>query len=154
MIEIEHRQGGCGRLCEDVLSTLPEWFGIAESNAAYAADAETLPVFVAREGGADAGLMILKAHFATTLEIHFLAVRRDLRGRGLGRALARAAAAEAQRDGRHMLTVKTRGPSAPYAPYEETRAFYEACGFMPLEEFTEIWGPENPCLVMAKPLVG
>jgi hypothetical protein len=46
--------------------------------------------------------------------------------------------------------VKTRGPSLPYEPYERTRAFYLAMGFTPLEEFTEIWGPENPCLFMVK----
>jgi len=46
--------------------------------------------------------------------------------------------------------VKTRGPSAPDEPYGRTRAFYRAMGFAALEEFTEIWGPENPALLMAK----
>jgi GNAT superfamily N-acetyltransferase len=148
MIEVSVRPGGCGRLCADVLETLPEWFGLPASNAAYANEAETLPTWVARHDGADAALMILKAHFATNLEIHLLAVRRDLRGHGLGRALVDAAAAEARREGRPFLTVKTRGPSIPYQPYEETRAFYQACGFLPLEEIVEIWGPENPALLM------
>jgi hypothetical protein len=34
--------------------------------------------------------------------------------------------------------------------YRETRAFYRARGFIGVEEFTEIWGPENPALLMAK----
>jgi GNAT superfamily N-acetyltransferase len=153
MIRTSLRQSGCGALCAAVLATLPEWFGLAESNAGCEADAEALPTWVARADGADAGLLILKTHFAATLEIHLLAVRRDRRGGGIGRALVEAAAAEARRDGRVMLTVKTRGPSIPYEPYEQTRAFYEACGFVPLEEFVEIWGPENPCLFMARPLL-
>lgn len=152
MIEVTRHEGGCGALCAEVLATLPEWFGLPASNAAYAADAEALPTWVARAEGAEAALMILKPHFATALEIHVLAVRRDLRGRGLGRALVETAVAEARREGRPMLTVKTRGPSLPYAPYEETRAFYEACGFLALEEIIEVWGPENPCLLMARPL--
>jgi hypothetical protein len=45
-------------------------------------------------------------------------------------------------------------PSLPYAPYERTRAFYEAVGFEPLEEITEIWGPENPCPLMIMPVSG
>jgi hypothetical protein len=44
--------------------------------------------------------------------------------------------------------VKTPGPSLPYEPHERTRAFYLATGFEPLEELTEICGPENPCLIM------
>jgi len=52
--------------------------------------------------------------------------------------------------GARFLTVKTRGPSAPYEPYDRTRRFYQALGFAALEETTAYWGPENPTLVMAK----
>ena len=68
----------------------------------------------------------------------------------MGAALVNQALVEAHSLGRPYLTVKTRGPSLPYEPYERTRAFYEAVGFQPLEEFTEIWGPDNPCLIMIK----
>lgn len=55
---------------------------------------------------------------------------------------------------RRYLTVKTRGPSAPTPSpeYDETRAFYRACGFAALEEFKTLWNPENPALFMAKAL--
>jgi hypothetical protein len=33
---------------------------------------------------------------------------------------------------------------------QETRKFYEAIGFVPLEVFPTLWGSENPCLVMIK----
>jgi len=36
--------------------------------------------------------------------------------------------------------------------YARTRAFYRALGFLPLEERTDIWGPENPCLISVKAL--
>ena len=32
--------------------------------------------------------------------------------------------------------------------YARTRLFYEAIGFLPIEEFPTLWGPENPCLLM------
>ena len=34
----------------------------------------------------------------------------------------------------------------------ETRAFYLACGFEPLEIFETLWNEENPCLYLVKPL--
>jgi GNAT superfamily N-acetyltransferase len=127
---------------------LPEWFGIAESNAAYAAHAEREQAWVAEEAGEALGLMSLVDHGFSALEIHLLAVRRRLHRRGVGGALVAKACSIARRLGKPYVTVKTRGPSRPYEPYERTRAFYLAAGFEPLEEFTDIWGPENPCLVM------
>jgi hypothetical protein len=51
-----------------------------------------------------------------------------------------------------MLQVKTLGPSHPDPFYRRTRAFYEAQGFVPLEETTAFWGEDNPTLVMVKSL--
>ncbi len=48
--------------------------------------------------------------------------------------------------------MKTLGESHPDENYKKTREFYKAVGFYPLEEFTEIWGKENPYLLMAKTL--
>jgi hypothetical protein len=46
-----------------------------------------------------------------------------------------------------LLQVKTLGPSKPNEYYARTRAFYESMGFVPLEEFENIW-PGNPCLIL------
>ncbi len=51
-----------------------------------------------------------------------------------------------------LLQVKTLGPSGVSEQYERTRAFYESIGFLPLEERTDSWGAENPCLISVKPL--
>jgi hypothetical protein len=40
----------------------------------------------------------------------------------------------------------------PDEGYDRTRRFYEAVGFLPLEETTAFWGPDNPTLVMVKVL--
>ncbi|HXQ09565.1 MAG TPA: GNAT family N-acetyltransferase [Caulobacteraceae bacterium] len=151
-IEIRLAPSGSGDLCQSILAELPEWFGIPESNAEYEHLAETGPAWVASLAGQDIGLMVLKPHFSDTLEIELLAVRAARHRGGAGRALVEQAVALARAEGRRFLTVKTRGPSAPYEPYERTRAFYQAMGFAALEEFTEIWGPENPALLMARPV--
>jgi hypothetical protein len=68
----------------------------------------------------------------------------------VGKALIRQAQAVAWEQGKPYMTVKTQGPSAGQEHYEGTRAFYEGVGFQALEEFNEIWGPENPCLFMIR----
>ena len=92
--------------------------------------------------------MVLVDHGFSALDVHLLAIRPHAHRRGVGKALIRQARAVAQELGKPYVTVKTQGPSAGYEPYERTRAFYEAVGFRGLEEFTAIWGPENPCLIM------
>jgi hypothetical protein len=52
-----------------------------------------------------------------------------------------------------LFQVKTFGPSGDSDEYERTRAFYEAYGFIPLEELLTLWSPGNPCLILVKPLV-
>ena len=38
--------------------------------------------------------------------------------------------------------MKTLGPSQPDEEYAATRAFYEARGFVPIEEFIDFWDDE------------
>jgi hypothetical protein len=46
------------------------------------------------------------------------------------------------------LQVKTLSPSRSDENYAKTRAFYQAMGFTPLEEFPQIWDENNPCLIL------
>ncbi|HUO92051.1 MAG TPA: GNAT family N-acetyltransferase [Rhizomicrobium sp.] len=141
-----------GADCASILAELPEWFGIPQSNASYIALAEHAPAWIAEDQGNALGIMILADTGFSAIDIHLLAVRRSAHRQGVGRALVRHAFSETRALRRPYLTVKTRGPSRPYEPYERTRAFYGAVGFAPLEEFTAIWGPENPCLIMVMPV--
>ena len=140
-----------GADCGAILAELPDWFGIPASNAAYAQAAENEEAWVAEADGVPVGLMVLTDQGFSAVDLHLLAVRPHLHGRGVGKALVARARALAAERGKRYLTVKTQGPSREYGPYRRTRLFYEAVGFAPLEEFTEIWGPENPCLIMIMP---
>ena len=62
------------------------------------------------------------------------------------------AASYARSESFSLLHVKTLAPSHPDPGYAATRAFYAAVGFRPLEELPQVWGPENPCLLMVRPL--
>ena len=135
------------RLCEQVLRDLPDWFGIEEATAAYIADVAALPTFAI----GDDALLSLKLHTPRAAEVFVMGVRRARHGRGLGTALLRAAEEYLLARNVEYLQVKTLGPSHPDEGYARTRAFYEARGFVPLEELHDLW-ETNPCLLLVKRL--
>lgn len=140
-----------GALCEPVLRALPDWFGIEAALVAYLADMRRMRTWVAETAPATvAGFVTLHVHNAHTGEVHVMGVRTELHRRGVGRALIDAVERALRASGHVLLEVKTLGPSRDNAAYARTRAFYEAAGFVPLEELAEIWGPANPCLIMVK----
>lgn len=52
--------------------------------------------------------------------------------------------------GVEFLQVKTLSPSRKSKSYDRTRQFYEAMGFVPLQEFPTLWDEANPCLQLVK----
>jgi GNAT superfamily N-acetyltransferase len=135
-----------------LLDRLPAWFGMAEANEAYAESARALPGFLAHgAGGKPIGILLYKRHFAKAAEIHLMAVDPDRHRQGIGAALVAAAESRLRTEGRLLLHVKTLGPSDPDSAYARTRSFYQAVGFIPIEETHDLW-PGNPCLLMIKML--
>ncbi len=152
---------GYGAAAEGILRALPGWFGIESSIVEYAAAVEKLPTFVALPGGEDdaggaardvIGFLTVKPTSADALELHVMGVLAEWHRRGVGRALEERAAAYARAEGFALLHVKTLAASDPDPGYAATRAFYLALGFRPLEVLPAVWGPENPCLLLVKPL--
>lgn len=138
--------------CRRIFETIPEWFGIAESNEKYLRELAELPSFVALSAHEVVGFVSLRRHFPESAELEVLAVRRDLHRAGCGRGLVEHCERWLRERGVSWLHVKTLAPSDPDPGYRATRAFYGALGFAPLFE-TELWGPENPTVVLVKTLV-
>ena len=138
-----------------LLRSLPEWFGIESSIVGYVESANELPTYLARPAGDDAhapvGVLLASRHFPGAAEIHLMAVDRSLHRSGVGRALVSALERDLIADRVSFLQVKTLGPSHPDLGYAQTRLFYEAMGFAPIEEIHGLW-PGNPCLLMIKVL--
>jgi GNAT superfamily N-acetyltransferase len=135
------------------LAGLPEWFGIPEAAQQYVADAASLSALVAISAtGQPVGVLVHRRHFPESIEVHVMAVARSYHRQGVGRALVDALVAHAAAEGARLMSVKTLGPSRPDGGYANTRRFYRACGFLPVEELHGLWGEGNPCLVMVKPL--
>jgi GNAT superfamily N-acetyltransferase len=135
------------RICEVVLRELPDWFGIEDATAAYIRDVAGLVTFAV----GDDAFIALKTHNPRAAEVYVMGVRRERHGQGLGTAVLDAGESYLRERGVEYLQVKTLGPSYPDAGYERTRRFYEARGFVPLEELHDLW-EANPCLLMVKRL--
>lgn len=41
-------------------------------------------------------------------------------------------------------------PEADDPIYEKTRLFYLSLGFLPLEDFPDLWGEDTPCFQLIK----
>jgi GNAT superfamily N-acetyltransferase len=112
--------------------------------------ADRSPTVVAALGHRDVGLATVVTHNPYSAEVAVMAVVPDCHRLGVGTAMLRLVEQAVAERGVEFLQVKTRGPSRPDEGYEKTRAFYFAYGFRPLEEFPDLWDPENPALVMVK----
>lgn len=134
-------------ICESILRELPEWFGIEDATAAYIRDVAGLPTFAV----GDDGFLAVKLHSPHAAELYVMGVRPDRHRRGVGTALVAAAEDYLRERGVEYFQVKTLGPSDPDRGYARTRRFYEARGFVALEEIHGLWDG-NPCLLMVKRL--
>ncbi len=138
--------------CVAILRLLPDWFGIEEAILKYEKEIEHLPTFLAKESRQVLGFLSLKQHTPFSAEIYVMGVHPELHHQGIGRKLVEIAEAHARGMNIEYLQVKTLGPSALDENYARTRLFYQALGYRPLEELTQIWDENNPCLILVKRL--
>ena len=137
---------------EAILRSLPRWFGIEKALLMYVADSATKPTFAAEVDGRLIGFITLTQHFPQAWDVQCMAIADGNRNAGVGTALLAHAERHAAAQGGKFLQVKTVAASSPSTAYAETRKFYEARGFVPLEVFPTLWDPWNPALQMIKAL--
>ena len=138
--------------CEEILRSLPMWFGIEPALVMYADDSVRLPTFAAVEGAKLIGFISLRQHFPRAWDVHCIAVRAESRNKGFGKALMAHAERWLGQQGVTLLQVKTVAASSPSKEYALTREFYYHLGFEPVEVFPTLWDPHNPALQLIKVL--
>lgn len=143
---------GQASVCEPILRALPDWFGIEEAIVHYVSEIEQLPTFLAHQAGATVGFLSVKEHNPYAAEIYVMAIKVEAQRQGIGRALVAAVETYVREREVEYLQVKTLAALHPDPYYAKTRQFYTAMGFRPLEVLAELWGEENPCLLMVKRL--
>jgi ribosomal protein S18 acetylase RimI-like enzyme len=107
--------------------------------------------WVIDDAGGVVGFAIVQRRGKRAAEILWAAVAADRRGGGLGSQLIDHALAALSADGVQIVKVKTLDPSADYAPYDATRAFWIARGFVQFDTIDPLpgWPPGNPAALLA-----
>ncbi len=136
------------KISTSILKSLPDWFGIPESTQEYIKVSSKLPFFAAMDESKPVGFISIKENNQYTAEIYVMGVLPDYHKQGIGRGLFNKVSDWSKENGYEFLQVKTLDESHPDVYYAGTRKFYLSMGFKPLECFPELWGKENPCLIM------
>jgi GNAT superfamily N-acetyltransferase len=111
--------------------------------------------WVIHDAGGVVGFVIVERRGVRAAEILWAAVAAARRGAGLGSRLVNHVLDELSAQGVQIVEVKTLDPSAGYAPYDATRAFWLARGFIQLDTIDPLpgWPPGNPAAILAVALV-
>ncbi len=141
------------KICDDILRSLPDWFGIEESIVDYVNSVSNMPFYVCFDGDSPVGFLAIKVHNRYTAEVCVMGIIKDYHRRSIGRDLIKSCERFCKDKNIDFLTVKTLDESREDKNYAKTRLFYEAMGFKPLEVFKTLWDEHNPCLFMVKHLI-
>jgi GNAT superfamily N-acetyltransferase len=138
-------------ICVGILHALPRWFGIPESTQEYIQGVADKPFYaVLSQDDTPVGFAAITPHNPFTAEIYVMGILQSHHRQGIGRQLIMACESYCRSQNMEFLTVKTLSESHPDPFYKQTRLFYEAMGFRPLEVFPTLWDECNPCLFLAK----
>ena len=136
--------------CDAILRSLPQWFGIEASIVEYVANLGGLDGYVAEDTGTIVGFVGLKRYGEAAIEVDVIGVTPGLRRHGIGRQLLEHVEQAATTTATRLLHMKTLAPTHPDPNYAQTRAFWEASGYIPMDAHL-LWGEANPCQIMVKP---
>jgi ribosomal protein S18 acetylase RimI-like enzyme len=138
-------------ICDAIVADLPGWFGMEEGRNDCARAVRTQDGLVALQDGEVLGFLTWVKPRPRSAEITWMAVKAGRHREGHGRRLIQTLVDSLAAQGVRLLAVKTLSEEDPDPGYAKTRAFYEAMGFVPTMGLS-IWGPENPALLLIRPI--
>lgn len=136
-------------IANQILLSLPAWFGIPEGIQNYVEESKKMPFFTAFSDERPVGFLVLKSTSTATAEIFVMGVLPAHHRSGIGKELYEAFERYAQDTGFSYIQVKTV-QMGKYPEYDKTNRFYLAMGFQELECFPTLWEEGNPCQVYIK----
>jgi ribosomal protein S18 acetylase RimI-like enzyme len=140
------------RYTDGILRKLPDWFGIEEALVEYTEAVQNRPFWAAFDGDTCIGFFSGEIHYQRTGEIYVCGVDSQYHHQGIGTALYETLETYFLRKHCEYVIVKTLSELREDTSYAKTRQFYRKLGFAELVTLKELWGKENPCLIMIKKL--
>lgn len=141
------------KVSNDILRSLPQWFGIESAILDYVNDVKSMDTWIAEINGDAIGFISINKHNPHTAEIHVMGIKEPYHQKQIGSQLVKLAEDCLSKEGFSFLSVKTLSESREDENYAKTRKFYLKNGFLPVEEFKTLWGEDNPCLFLVKAIV-
>ncbi|MDO5062659.1 MAG: GNAT family N-acetyltransferase [Peptostreptococcaceae bacterium] len=133
----------------EILSDLPEWFGLPESTEEYIKDSQDKPFLVCYADDEVAGFVVLNATSKDCADIFVMGVKKRFHRMGIGSELNIAYETMAKKLGYTYSQVKTVA-MGHYKEYDITNEFYRAMGYKEFECFPTLWDAWNPCQIYVK----
>ena len=149
-MKFEYLEKGKPEITEKILRSLPDWFGIEESTAAYIEKSKELPMVIAYESGEPIGFISIKNHSPFTSELYVMGVDPKFHRKSCGSKMVEEVERVLSTQGVEFLQVKTLSEGRESEFYKKTRLFYKSQGFREVEVFPTLWDKSNPCLLMIK----
>ena len=138
-------------VCDKILRSLPNWFGIEESIIEYNEKVKDLDFFVV-EDTSIIGFVAIKTFNFKAIEIIVMGIDSQYHNKGIGKKLMAYIDAYYLDKSYTKVSVLTLADSHPDIYYGRTRNFYKSVGFSELMVLSDFWDEANPCLVMYKEL--
>lgn len=141
--------------CDAVVRSMPYFFGDEDGIRQCAEAVRMERGWVASDREGIVGFATTARPFFECLEITWLAVHADRRGKGIGRTLVEQVVGAAAADDIPLLCVLTLGPSVDERGvedgYEGTRRFWRRVGFLPVKELSlATWNNEYALVLVRK----
>jgi ribosomal protein S18 acetylase RimI-like enzyme len=127
-----------------VLAALPDYF-TPDTHDDLRQRFADCTVYVAVDGASIVGCVMLQPQHSSA-EIYYAGVIPERRREGIGRQLIRQLLDETELP---VIEVKTLDASSDYEPYVQTRAFWQAMGFVQIDCIDPLpgWQPGNPSAI-------
>ena len=140
--------GARSTICDSVLRSLPDWYGIEEAIVDYTKGVIEGRFIAVFDDENHIGFISIHETSTYSNEVYVMGILKEFHRIGIGQRLIEKAIEISKKEGKKFLLVKTLSSKHPDKHYAKTRKFYEGVGFIPLEELPDLWGKENPCLNM------
>ena len=137
---------------QQILKSLPEWFGKEDSLMQYVKTVDKYPFFAAFKEEECVGFFSGIIHHEKTGDVYVCGIHPKHHRNGIGKELYKTLEQYFINQGCEYVMVKTLSPLHPDKNYDLTRKFYDALGFKKFYTDHVMWGKEYPCLIMIKHL--
>lgn len=138
------------KFIKKVLDDLPDWFEFEEAKVNYAEKSKIYDTYIISENNYDIGFLVVKETSKDAIEIYCLGILQAFRSKGYGRLLVDEIL-NLYRESHGFVQVKTLDYGIDKY-YDQTIGFYNSLGFVKLETIKEVWGEDNPCMIMVRSL--